>query len=162
MFRKKFKKTVEYIKKIKVSQWLVNLAFKEFRNVIYKYLAVTYQVDLLGPDNQGGFFSVDESLFGHRKNSQIRIIGIIETSSKNFRFEGSILRNGETLKKFITKLVKKSNTIISDMWPGYEFLDNIHSGYRHIKCNHGRGQFGLGMQSTSHIEAIWGILKNKR
>ena len=47
------------------------------------------------------------------------------------------------------------------MWSGYEFLDNIHSGYHHIKYNHGRGQFGLGLQSTSHIEAIWGILKQK-
>jgi hypothetical protein len=62
---------------------------------------------------------------------------------------GSISRNGETLKKCITKFVKKGNNIISDMWPGYKFFDNIHSGYHHIKYNHGSGQIGQGLLSTS-------------
>ena len=104
---------------------------------------------------------MDESLFGHRDNAQIWILGIIDTSSKEFRIEGSISRNSETLKKFINKIVKSGNTIISDHWVGYDFLDRMDSGYTHIKFNHGMGQFWFSLTSTSHIEAIWGVLKQK-
>lgn len=80
------------------------MAFKEFRDIIYRYLELTYQTGLLGELNQGGYFSVDESLFGHRDNAQIWILGIIDTSSKEFRIEGSLSRNSETLKKLSINL----------------------------------------------------------
>ena len=78
----------------------------------------------------------------------------IETSSKKFRIEGSLSRNADTLNKFISKFVKSGNTIISDHWAGYDYLDRQDSGYVHIKFNHGRGQFGFGLSSTSHIESL--------
>ena len=37
----------------------------------------------------------------------------------------------------------------------------VDSEYHHIKHLHGRGDFRLGIESTSHIEGIWGILKSK-
>lgn len=43
------------------------------------------------------------------------------------------------------------------MWPGYEFLDNIHFIII-LSIIIGRGQFGLGLHSASHIEVILGIL----
>ena len=84
------------------------------------------------------------------------ILGIIDTSSKVFRLKGSLSRNRDTLKKFISKLVKISNSIISDNWAGYDFLDRMDSDYTHIKFNNGIGQFGFSLISISHIEAIWG------
>lgn len=68
-------------------------------------------------------------------------------------------RNQETLKAIIEKHVKKGNIIISDSWAGYHFLDSIDSGYtRHI-YNHGHGNFGHGIDSTSRIESIWAEIK---
>ena len=74
-----------------------------------------YHTEILGDTNYGGYFAADESLFGHRDNTQIWILGIIETSSKKFRIEKSLSRNADTLKKFISKFVKSGNTIISDI-----------------------------------------------
>ena len=82
-------------------------------------------------------------------------IVLLETSSKKFRIEGSLSRNADTLNKFISKFVKSGNTIISDNWAGYDYLDREDSGYVHIKFNHGQGQFGYGLSSTSHIESLW-------
>jgi hypothetical protein len=71
---KNVNETVEYIKeykKIKVTKRTFSLAFKESRDIIYRYLELTYQTELLGDLSQGGYFSVDESLFRHSDNAQI-------------------------------------------------------------------------------------------
>ena len=48
-------------------------------------------------------------------NAQISILGIIDTSSKEFKLEGCLSRNsGNILKKSISKFVKSGNTIILD------------------------------------------------
>ena len=94
------------------------MAFKEFRDRIYRYLELTYQNDLYGDLNQGGYFSVDESLFGYRDNAQIWILGFIDNCSKEFRLEGCLSRSSETLKKFISKFVKSGNTVITEHWVG--------------------------------------------
>ena len=48
------------------------------------------------------------------------------------------------------------NTINSDMWSGYNFLDGINSGYVHITSNHSISQFDL----TARIESMWDELKS--
>ena len=50
---------------------------------------------------------------------------------------------------------------MTDSWSGYNFLDMPNSGYIHLKHNHRRAQFGLGLESISHIESLWAILKQK-
>ncbi len=40
-------------------------------------------------------------------------------------------------------------------------MDNPGSGYTHFAHNHGRGDFGFCLQSTSHIESIWSQIKTK-
>ena len=47
------------------------------------------------------------------------------------------------------------------MWGGYHFLDAANSGYTHISHNHHNGIFGTGLHWTTHIEAIWNIIKSK-
>ena len=34
-------------------------------------------------------------------------------------------------------------------------------GYTHFSHNQGSGSLGMGIQSTSHIESLWGISKHK-
>ena len=69
-------------------------------------------------------------------------------------------RSEATLKKFIMKYIEEGNTIITDGWAGYNFLNNNPS-YNHITHIHGGGDFGFGIQSTSHIESLWAIIKAK-
>ena len=55
--------------------------------------------------------------------------------------------------------MQTGNIIISDAWRGYLFLDRPNSGYIHHTYNHGHGNFGMGNDSTSHIEGIWSEIK---
>ena len=84
-----------------------------------------------------------------------------ENETKNFRLICSYTRDNEILKKFIYKFIPPGNHIISDGWNGYSFLDEPGSGYRHSIHIHGRNDFGIGLDSTSHIESIWGNLKQE-
>ena len=53
-----------------VSSIVVSIIFKKLRNIIYKYLEVVYETEILGEENENVFFSVDESLFGHINGQQ--------------------------------------------------------------------------------------------
>ena len=92
-------------KKIKCFKRIGLKVFNKTRNLIYKYLLREYQTDLLGELNQDGYFFVDESLFGHGKEWQIWILGIINNTTMDFRLEGAYTRDSSTLDKFIKKMV---------------------------------------------------------
>ena len=62
---------------------------------------------------------------------------------------------------FIKKFVTVGNQIVKDSWGGYNWIDSAESGYQHINYNHSLELFGSGLQSTSHMEAIWNIIKSK-
>lgn len=113
---------------------------------------------MLGDENKNGFFAVDESLFGHIEGKQLWLLGII---NNDFRIEPTYKRNIEDLKKFISKQVAKGNNICTDGWQEYDYLDDPQSGYHRYRHNHGGGDFGFGIQSTSHIESLWAHLKDK-
>ena len=98
-------------------------------------MLIAYYSEPIGEANGGGFYSVDESLFNHIYDSQVWCLGIINNQSKVFRIEAALNRSEETLKKFIFKFVPSGNTIISDGWAGYRFLDLGNSGYHHVITN---------------------------
>jgi len=148
-------------KNITLSKPLIYSIYKEIRKVIYQYYRIVYETESLGVINGNQYYSVDESLFIHRDKEQLWLLGAIDNSSKDFRLEASIRRDSQTLEKFIKKYLEKGNTVITDGWLGYSFLDNGDSCYQHIKHLHGGGDFGTGLESTSHIEGLWGILKSK-
>ena len=157
-------KAYKYIleeKKMFCSKNTIDRVYNEIREVIYKYLKVAYLSEEFGSLNKNEFFSIDESLFCHKNDSQIWIVGAVNNNTKDFRLEGVLSRDSNILKKFVHKYIPKGNHIVSDGWAGYHFLDLPNSGYRHFSHNHGEGSFGLGLQSTSHIESIWGVLKQK-
>ena len=66
------------------------------------------------------------------------------------------------MQTFIFNHINPSNTIIIDGQKTYRFLDKDDSLFIHEVYIHGpKGNFGLGIHSTSHIEVLWGTLKNK-
>ena len=121
---------------------------------------IFYESELIGPKNSHSYFTVDECLFSHKNGTQIWILWVINTQTKEFRLEATLDRSEVTLKKFITKYIEEGNSIITYGCSGYNFLNNNPS-YYHITHIHGGGDFGFGIQSTSHIESLWAIIKAK-
>ena len=119
--------------------------YRAVREVIYKYLLIVYQSEELGVEEEHGIFAVDESLFNHININQIWVLGIINKSSKSFRLETTLDRSEQTLKKFVENYVKGGNSIVSDDWRGYYFLNHEDSNYENITTNHLIGNFGAGL-----------------
>ena len=71
---------------------------------------------------------------GHFHNKQLWVLGAINTQSKEFRIELYYERNEDILKKFITTYIDTSNSIITDGWPEYLFLNTPDFGY--IRYSH--------------------------
>lgn len=136
-------------------------ASKEIRDVIYRYFRILYGSESLEEENHIDYYSNEESLFGHRNHKQIWILGAINDRTKDFRLEVFLKCDSETLKNFITTYVPRGSNIVTDSWMGYHFLDYPNYWYTHFSHNHGAAPFGIGMQSTSQVESIWGILKHK-
>ena len=110
-----------------------------------------YQHEKIGELDEHIYFSFDESYIGNKKGRVIWLLGIIRLSTKEFRIEAIFERDTATIKKVISKFVDKGNTIISDGWNSYNYLDNSEGGYIHVKHIHSSGSFGAGILSTSHI-----------
>lgn len=89
-------------KQIQITKALVLRVYKEIRDVIYRYYRIVYASESLEELNHIDYYSVDESLLGHRNNAQIWILGVINNRTRDFRIEGVLNRDSETLKKFIT------------------------------------------------------------
>ena len=89
-------KTVKYLKEYKqisITYKSIYKIYNEIRRIIYKYLSITYQTGILGEENKNDYFSVDESLFTNLNLKQIWILGIINNAKKEFRLEGSFIRD---------------------------------------------------------------------
>ena len=87
-------------------------------------------------------------------SNKIWCLGIKDTQGHNFRIILTGKLDAATLKRFISKFIPAGNNIISDGWAGYEWFNNLNSGYRHFTHFHGRRDFGRGEESTSHIEQL--------
>ena len=148
-------------KKITISKRTLLKIYQIFRNIIYKYMHLVYETEVIGDANKNEFYSADESLITHHNYKQIWLLGVINNTTKKFRIAGSYNRDSSTLSRFIKKLVTVGNQIVTDSWGGYNWLNSPLSGCQHIKYNHGLGLFGWSLQSTFHMEAIWNF-KNRK
>ena len=158
------KRCLEYIIKnlnYFVSERTVRNVYTEMRKIITKYLKILYQSERLGYKDLHKNFSVDESLINHSENRKIWLLGACDNETKEFRIEAAYTRDTATLKEFINTFIEPGNNIITDGWAGYNFLDQPNSGYIRYAHNHGGGNFGLGFESTSHVESIWSQVKAK-
>ena len=86
-------------------------------------------------------------------------MGAKNNQTCNIRLDVFKSRNEYDIKIFINNHIRENNTIITDGWSAYQFLD--HSNYVHEVHIHGpNGNFGFCFLSTSHIEGLWGTLKS--
>ena len=63
-------------------------------------------------------------------------------------------RDEDIIKTFIKRFIPAGNNILFDGWASYDCLDEENSGYSHFKHIHGRHDFVLGIESTSHVENL--------
>ena len=68
---------------------------------------------------------------------------IIEVESRAIRLKVVNERTAEIIKKIIYHHVGRNNTIITDDWPAYQWL-NSSNDYYHIVHVHGRHDLGHG------------------
>ena len=98
-------KTMKYLneeKKYQVSKHLILRVYKEMREVIYQYYLIQYKTETLrNENNHSEYYSIDESIFGHKSNKQIWMLGAINTITKDFRIEGVLFRDAETLNNLL-------------------------------------------------------------
>ena len=88
-------------------------------------------------------------------------MGCKETSSSKLPIDVMSIRNSTNLEIFVKNHVESGTTIVADGWAGYSFLESDNSVWPHEIYNHGAGNFGLGLHSTSHIEVTWSHLKSQ-
>ena len=148
-------------KNIIISENAIKEIYQKIREIIYRYYYILYQSEYLGERDSSDYYAIDESLFTHDKmGRQVWVIGIINNNTRDFRLEASLNRDSETMKKFLLKFIGSNNRIISDRWSGYNFIRNFN-GYSHEVHDHGAGDFGEGLHTTSQIESLWNELKSK-
>ena len=139
----------------KVNPIFIYKFFQNCRIIIANYIRTIYQLDPLAYTDAHDMLAVDESLFSHLNDKQIWLVDLINLRTNDIRLELVENRSSETLKLIIEKHVKNGNTLVIDSWAGYNFLDDINSGYYHMKYNHKEGHLGY----SSRIEGVWGELK---
>ena len=114
----------------------------------------------MGTENSFQFYSTDESLFSHDINvRKLWILDVTENSSKDFRTVLAFNRDSETLKTFITSNITKGNNWLNDGWNGHVWINARDSSYLPFGHIHGHNDFGIWLESTCHIEAVWAQLK---
>ena len=130
------------------------------RKCNYEYLYNIYNTENISTNDGHNIYAVDESLFSHKNNDQLWVVGIVCTTNKSlFRCIYTKISNSQYLRRFITKYLLAGNTICSDGLAGYNFMNNDNSPYIHMSFNLGGGNWGYGIYSTAHIEQIWSVLK---
>ena len=131
------------------------------RKCIAEYYKSLYDNENISMENQRTPFAIDESLFTSINNIPIWVVAIINTRNHNdIRCNITRTRNTPFMRNFIHKYIKPGIIIISDGWSSYNFLREPGSGYTHLVYSHGHGQWGRGINSTSHIESVWAYFKS--
>ena len=96
--------------------------YREIRECIYKYMKFLYETEYIAEANANENFSCDESLIGHKNNSQLCLIGIINNSTKDYRIETTFQIDDNNMKECITKYIPRRNNIIKVGFSAYKFL----------------------------------------
>ena len=155
------KHLISYYNKEKIDNRFIYSFVDKLRQIIATHMKNVYKIEQLASPNSNNHISIDESLFSHQNGEQIWVVGLLNNETNALRLEMVKDRSSEVLEYIITKHIGTGNICITDGWQGYSFLNRINSGYVHHSYNHGRGQWGMGLDSTSRIESIWSEIKLK-
>ena len=110
---------------------------------------------------------IDESKFGKRKYHRghrvegVWVFGGVERTPERKIFAVKVEdRSAETLIPIILRHIRRGSIIYSDMWRGYNTLNQL--GYEHLTVNHTANfrdpETGA---CTDSIEGSWGSMKSK-
>ena len=92
---------------------LVTKVYDRLRDIVTKYLYVVYETEILGKENEGGFYSVDESMFGHTDGTQTKtILSYIESTL--IKIIKNIFLTAATIMRF-SSLYKKDQKELSNI-----------------------------------------------
>ena len=98
-------------------------------------------------------------LFCHsNENSQLQVIGLINTRAYEFGTEAVFSRDSQILEKIIRFRIVHGNNGITDGWGSYNWMNN-NADFNRIIHIHGHNDFDLNDESTSHIENVRADLK---
>ena len=142
---------------------IYDILFK-IQKIIADYLKYIYRAKQIGgpPEKKHYCSSWWKFVVHDTNNQQIWIVGAKETLSNKFRLDIINTRNSDNLKIFVENHIEPGTKIVTDGLAGYTFLDDSeNSVYEHEIHNHGAGDFGFGISSTSHIENLWANIKNQ-
>lgn len=124
-----------------ISKHSIREIYKKVRFVLYRYLYIYYQSELLANKNKNQNNAIDQSLFKHGKDwSHFQVIGAINIITKTFRNEPIKERNSTIIKTFIISYIEEGNHLICDGLGGYNVIDQMN-GYTKEVHNHGEGDF---------------------
>ena len=129
------------------------------RFCIAHYLVDVYKLEDFSTNGGNEYFSIDESNFVNVDNRNLWVLGIVCNNNKKIRLALSFDRDTNIMKKFIKNYVKSGNVLVTDGWGAYQWIDS-DINYTHSTHNHGFGDFGYGLDSTSYVESLWSNLKN--
>jgi hypothetical protein len=144
-----------------ISKITIRKIFCKVRETIKRYYEIAYVSENFSEVDKKEYFAIEECMMTHnKKNQQVWVIGAINNHTKDFRIEATYTRYSEHLRKLVFNFISKGNIIITDGWSGYNFL-NLNLDYEYIIHNHGGGDFGFGITSTSYIESLWSNIQSK-
>lgn len=86
--------------------------------------------------------------------TNIWVVRLINNKTRQIRLEIVENRNTNSIKNIITKYIPKGNIIITDGILCYQWLTDPSNSYVQSVYNSGQGDFGYGLDSTSHIESL--------
>jgi hypothetical protein len=147
-----------------ISNW-----YKKFQDFAINIFNSTQNLRI-GGDNI--IVQIDETCLMKNKYHRGRLLrsqkwifgGIVLGNHELFFFEYVERRNENTLLEIIRRRILPGTIIMSDMWGGYQNLENRLSeyNYRHFTVNHGEYFIDpITGANTQSIEAFWSVIKRK-
>lgn len=132
-----------------------------FRDHLFDWMSVNPK-KIGGP---GHVVEIDESAFGKRKYNRGRakrvkwVVGGIDRDTGETFLALVDYRDAATLDEITCKFVEQGTTIITDMWRGYNNLNDL--GYFHHTVNHSTNFVDPNDRTvhTQRIECHWSVVK---
>ena len=94
--------------------------------------------------NANDNIAIDKALFCYTtQNKKIWLIGLINTLTKYFRIEAVNERSRNNIEKIIRHNISECNSIITNDFTRYNWINNRNSDYNHIIHIHGQNDLGL-------------------
>jgi len=122
------------------------------------------------PELLKGIVEVDETFVGGKISNKHRSKRKLNPLDNKTMVFGAIERQGKVITKIVpdTTTQSLSNAVISNVSQGSimvsdenQSYNNIGTKYKHVKVNHGKGEYVRDAAHTNTIEGFWSLLKRQ-